>query len=425
MTTEIRPPQSIPTNPTNPPGNAQPVNCTWIILRKEFSEIFRDRRTVMSVVISPLFITPALFALMGTLISNQTQKAQTQTYNVGVIGAEAAPSMMQAMRKLPNIRFETLSGGTNTRADAEKRIKNRALSAVAILPDDAEMRIMHGNTVPIEILIDAGSESSHSASGRLNAGLNLVGQELVKSRLARQNLPTEFATPFKVSETPIAEGGSNATFILAMMLPYILVISTFSGAIYAAFDQVAGEKERGTLETLLVAPASRRDIVLGKFGAVVGVCLISSILSIVGLIFSFSIRSKAFEWLSKGGLHLSPTAVIVTLLVMLPLAVLFAGLLLAVSTFARNQKEAQTYLAPLFMVVLLPAMSSMFMTTEAAKTTALIPILNASIIIKQALSGSYDPVFIGLAFAVSVVYAALALTIATRLFQKESVLIKA
>jgi ABC-type Na+ efflux pump, permease component len=209
------------------------------------------------------------------------------------------------------------------------------------------------------------------------------------------------------------------------LLPYTLAVAAFGGGIYAANDLVAGEKERGTLETLLITPATRRDIVFGKFCAVAGVCLVSSLLSIVGLMIPFFSHLKAFEWLAKGGVHLGPMAVLVTLIMQLPLAILFAGILLALSTFARNQKEAQTYLGPLFIVVLLPSMLSMMIGTEVARTIALVPIMNASLIIKQALSGTFDPTFIAIAFAASVVYAGIALVAATRLFQSETVLLKA
>ncbi len=112
------------------------------------------------------------------------------------------------------------------------------------------------------------------------------------------------------------------------------------------------------------------------------------------------------------------------MLVQIPLAVLFAGILMAVSTFARNQKEAQTYQGPLLMAVLLPAMMSTMIGTDAGRVLALVPILNATMVLKQALSNSIDPLFLGIAVASSVVYAGLALLFATRLFQKESVLIK-
>ncbi len=396
-----------------------------IVARKEFREIFRDRRTLMSVIIGPLVITPALLAVIGIFIGGHVEKAKTQIYPVGIVGTDAAAHLLAKMqtalkRVAPNVRVTPISEG-----DAERQIKARRLDAVAVLPPDADRLLAQQKPIPVKILEDAGDETSQGAAARLSAIWEAMGKQLVVERLRALGQPPEFATPFVVTEQPIAQGGSVATLVLSRMLPYILILGAFGGSIYAAFDQVAGEKERGTLETLLVSPASRRDIVLGKFGAVVGVCLISSLLSVIGFMVPFFSGAKAFEWLSKGGAHLSLPAIGVTLLVLLPLSVLFAGVLLALSTFARNQKEAQTYLGSLFPLVLLPAMLSMFMGADAGLKLALVPILGASIIIKQALSDSYNAAFILIAFAGSVLWASLALFVATRLFQKESVLIKA
>lgn len=393
---------------------------SFIIFKKEFREIFRDKRTMMLVVISPLIITPALFALMGTWISGETEKVRTQTYKIGLVGADTAPVLTKALKAAPHFEFTEVS-----KDEAENRIKDHKLNAAVVLPPDADARMVAGNSVSVQLLEDAGDMTSGAASGRVSATLNAIGQQLLVRRLSANNLPADFATPFRITTRPIEKGGSAATGMLAMFLPYMLTISAIGGAIYASFDQVAGEKERGTLETLLVSPASRRDIVFGKFSAVVMVCLISSFLSIVGLVISFSTRSKALEWLAKDGLKVSPGAIGVTLLVMIPIAVLFAGLLLGVSTFARNQKEAQTYITPVMLLVMMPALASMFIGTDVPLKIAFVPVLNASIIIKQALSGNYNTAFIALAFLASVVYAAIALTMATRLFQKESILIKA
>ena len=123
------------------------------------------------------------------------------------------------------------------------------------------------------------------------------------------------------------------------------------GGVYLANDSVAGEKERGTLETLLVSPASRRDLVLGKFMAVASVSLVSCLLSLAGFVWPFYIKLPMFSWMTREGLSLHPAAVLAILLVQVPLAVLGAGILLTISTFARNQKEAQTYLAPVLLIV--------------------------------------------------------------------------
>ena len=265
------------------------------------------------------------------------------------------------------------------------------------------------DTAPVEILEDAGDETS-SQTGRRpcpRCSFAQAGQMLTARRLAARRLPPGFAVPVPPSRRRRSsrEAASRTAGCCQCLLPYLLIISAFSGTIYAAFDQVAGEKERGTLETLLVSPASRRDIVLGKFGVIVAVCLISSVLTIAGLGLAFGSGLPAFGWLAQGGVRLGGVAVGVIGLALLPMSALFGGLLLAVSTYARNQKEAQTLLGPLFTLIMVPAVMSMTMTSDIARSLALVPVLNAALIIKQALTGSFDPGFIALAFLASLIYA--------------------
>ena len=396
---------------------ARPAGLIGVIFRKEFRETFRERRTVMAVVLGPLLLTPALFALMGILFSGQAAKTQAHTYAVGILGPPSAPALL---RTAPRLRLVP-----TTRTDAEHQIRTHRLDAAVVLPPDLEARLASGDEAPVEILEDAGDTNSQAAAVRLRALFAGAGQAVVARRVAARGLPPGFAAPFRVAEVPIKSGGSAGLLVLSSLLPYLLIISAFSGTIYSAFDQVAGEKERGTLETLLVSPASRRDIVLGKFGVVVAVCLISSVLTLAGLGISFGSGLHAYAWLASGGVRLGGAAVGVIGLALLPLSALFGGLLLAVSTYARNQKEAQTLLGPLFSLIMVPAVMSMAISSDVPRTLALVPILNAALIIKQALGGSYDAGFIALAFLASLVYAAAALLLATRLFQSEAILTKA
>ena len=145
------------------------------------------------------------------------------------------------------------------------------------------------------------------------------------------------------------------------------------------------KKERNTLETLLVSPASRRDVVVGKFAAVVCVCLISAAMTVCGLVIPFVSHLKMYDWLAAGGLKLEPVSVLVIALSIIPMALLFAGVLLGVSTFSRNQKEAQSYLGTLLPLIGLPAMASLFTGSITDVKMAFVPILNASLMIKQAL----------------------------------------
>ena len=391
-----------------------------VVFRKEFREIFRDRRTLFSVVISPLVVTPALLAALGLVIAGQQEKAKTEAFRVGIVGQGQIVEQYRETPAVGNLRMVVV-----TREEAEQQIKSRELRAAIVFPADADALLRANRTVPVELLMDGGNENSRMAAARLEAAFAEASRRVVEQRLRDAGMPAELATPFKVTQKPITEGGSMATLMLSMLLPYTLAVAAFGGGIYAANDLVAGEKERGTLETLLVAPASRRDVVFGKFMAVCAVCLVSSMLAVVGLVVPFFSGLKPYEWLAKGGVSLDPVAVIITLAMQIPLAVLFAGVLLTLSTFARNQKEAQTYLGPLFLVVLVPAMMTMFVGSEAALHMALVPVMNAALIIKQALGHTYQPAFIALAFAASAIYAGLAVLLCIRMFQRESVLLKA
>ena len=405
----------------NSPVSGRPHgNRSLVIWYKEFREIFRDKRTIISIILGPLLITPGVMALIGGVLGQQTAKAKAQVYRVGIINPENSPTILKA---LESEKLLSMTGVIES--NAENRIKSRNLDAVLKLPADAEETLKNNHTVLISVLLDAGNETSRSAEARLEGVFDKLGKKTLERRLEANRLPAEFASPFTVSERPIAVGGSVGLLLLSRMLPYVLILSAFSGSIYAAFDQVAGEKERGTLETLLVTPVSRRDIVLGKFGAVVCVCLVSSLISIFGLCIPFVSGLKAYAWISQGGFHLNSLSLIVILLSLFPISTLFAGVLLAISTFVRNQKEAQSYLGWLFPLILVPAMLALVLGADTPLSYALVPVLNTALIIRQAILGSFDMFFILIAFAASILYASLALWFATRLFQKESVLIKA
>ncbi len=394
-------------------------NRAAVVFAKEFREIFRDRRTVIGVIVSPLVITPLLFLVLGAFIMNESRKMRTESMTVGVVNSDKAPKLMRAVGSIRNVTLQPVA-----RDKAEKLIRTRKIRAAMVIPPDADALLAAHRTVRVGLMLDAGNEKSNAAAGRLREALMVASKGLIMARLAEMKLPKGFATPLDISESPIKTGSSRGTMIIAGLLPYMLALACFSSGIYAANDTVAGEKERGTLETLLVSPASRRELVIGKFCAVAAVCCVGSVLSVVGMSIPFFSGLKAFDWIARGGMHLSLAGIGVTLLMQIPLAVLFAGLLLTVSTFARNQKEAQTYLGPMMIAILIPAMMSMFTGTEAPKAMAAIPILNASLIIKQALTASVDPGFVVLALAASIVYAGLAVAICARMFERESVLLR-
>ena len=391
-----------------------------VVFRKEFREVFREARTRFALIISPLLITPLILALVGTMARKQVTDAQKETITVAFVNLDKAPSVRNILRGAPNV--EIVETG---RADAEAQIKSRKVKAAAILPDDAEQQIKDQHPVTVTILLDKGSQSSQEGASRLNSLFEERGKRLVASRLMENGLSQQLATPFDTEQEGVGGGSSASTLLLATFLPYVLAVSTLMGGVYLANDSVAGEKERGTLETLLVSPASRRDLVLGKFMAVASVSLVSCLLSLAGFVWPFYVKLPFFSWMTKEGLSLHPISVLAMLLVQIPLAVLGAGILLTISTFARNQKEAQTYLAPILLIVTVLAMTTMFLKAETPLFWTLVPVANAAMVVKQALEGVTNLPFLIGASAASLLYATAAVMFAAHAFQKESILLKA
>jgi ABC-type Na+ efflux pump permease subunit len=218
--------------------------------------------------------------------------------------------------------------------------------------------------------------------------------------------------------------GGTGVRLISSFLPYLLALSSLMGGVFVANDTVAGEKERGTLETLLSAPVPRRALAIGKFAVTASMALLSGVLSVVGTLWPFAVPLPMFRWMTEGGLSLAPVSVAAMFLVLVPLSVFGAGVLLAISTIARNQKEAQASFTPVLLVGSVLGILSLVMPPDSSLATAAAPVLGPALVLKQALQGATRLPFALLAGLASAAYAAVALVLATRLFEKESVLMK-
>lgn len=400
-----------------------------VIFKKEFWEVFRDGRTHFNTIYSPLFLTPILFALLGILIQNEMKSARQETVAVAFVGVRESPTLSDVLKVAKTFTASDddkyLVTHAKTQSEAEELVRDKKVRAALIFPPDAEAAVLESRQIPVTVLADQGRQSSSQAADRLKTFLDRRAGRLVGLRLQENGLPQQLATPFAPVEKNIKGGASPGTALVTMILPYMLAIYAIIGGAYLANDTVAGEKERGTLETLLVSPASRRELVTGKFLAVAAVAMLGGMLSVVGFIWPFYVKLPAFDWMAKSGLTLTFTGVAAMFLVEIPLAVMGAGMLLTVSTFARNQREAQSYLAPVMLVATSGAMLSLVLKSEAPLFWAFVPITNASLVLKQALEGVWNPAFVMIACATSLLYAVVAVLFAAHSFQKESILLKA
>lgn len=387
------------------------MNIVTHVYKKEVRDMFRDKRVRSSAIFGPIFVMFLMVGLIGFITKQVSKKDNLRVHVV--------KSDSPAFLPLKQGAFQVIEVATE--AEGEKLVKSGAARVVL----NAHPASATGQTV-IDAYIDPKEQMSQITLGALDKIYSGINQQALKLALKTKGLPSDSDEAIKLVEKDVQVGQGNGPgeFLLGM-LPYLVVIWAFYGGMSIASDLVAGEKEKNTLETLLISPAARTQIVLGKFFALATVCLLSSMMSIIGLAVIATIKPPGTEVLFKNGFGVTPVAFLVILAALLPLVCFFAGLLIALSSYARNPREAQTYLSQFSFIVIIPAISSQFIgLTDAGRSLWInfVPILNSANCIRMALMGKSDPVSVAITVVVSLMLALLAVRLTVFFFNREQVL---
>ena len=400
--------------PTKHPG------LTRAIYFKEMRETLRDKRVILGVIVFPLLITPLLIAAISFFGGKKAMEQQSAILQVGLLQESSFPLLAQAFLDEEKLEVATFEN----RAEAEASIVSRESRAILVIKESSQANFQRNKTAELEIIYDLSNELSNNAKGRINRFINDFNKRSVSERLDKEELPQSFIKPTKVEETSLASNESVSGFALGMFLPYLVVMAATFGGMNSAFDICAGEKERGTMETLLVSPASRYDIVQGKLFTIFSVSLLSALCSIIGFVGAIQFGINLLKQIADFDIEISYINIGALILIVVPLTLLTSSGLLVVSSFARNQKEAQAYIFPFIILVIFPAMLSSIFGAESPLYTAFIPILNTALTMKQLLGGIFQFPFFAISLVSSLIYALLAMRFATHLFQKESILFR-
>jgi sodium transport system permease protein len=408
----------------------------WIIYRKELRDALRDRRTLISSIVVPTLLMPLLLFGVGKLMQRAVTEAREEVPAVAVLGGAGSPELLARLTGDARVRLVPVP------ADWREAIAAKRLRAVLEVPERLEERLRAGEAVPAVRIFHYQGELKSENGARVTERIVAEHRErVVTGRLAARGLGPEAVRPFEVRRENVAPPEKVGGNLFGGLVPYFIILLCFTGAIYPAMDITAGEKERGTMETLLCSPVARLDLVLGKFLLVLTGSLASMVFVVAsmagsalvgGAVFLGSAGSAAAGGLPPGaavaGLGSLPTidplGLVGVFAMVLPVAVLFSAVALTVSLFAKSYKEAQSYLGPLIIVVLLPGMIAALPGTELTARTALIPLLNLSLVCKEMLSGSWPWGYIALIFGSSSLYAAGALALAVKMFNREDVLFR-
>jgi sodium transport system permease protein len=399
-----------------------------IVYCKELLEALRDRRTLISTILVPMLIFPLLIFGFGSLAARSVQRVQKEGFTVMILGATNSPGLVAALKNTEGLTI------IEPKPDYAERISNKKLRTALEIPPAFEKQLREfgtfGTNRPvIKLYHYAGEMRSQFALRTVQKTLRDYSDTLVETRLIQSGLSKEVLKPFEIRDQNVAAPEKVGGNLLGGVIPYIIIFLSFVGALTPAIDVTAGEKERGTIETILASPVSRMELATGKFLMVLTASLITTMMSLTSFAVSFSLPFFAAREMSRSGpnpLHfdLSASAMAAVFVLVLPLAVMFAAILLAIALHAKSYKEAQSYTHPLMMVILLPAMAAMLPGLDLNLGLAFVPILNVSLISKEVLSGNYQWAQIVIVLASSCLYAVFALLATRSAFNRESVLFR-
>lgn len=383
-----------------------------ILLGKELLDVTRDRRTLVLTVLLPVLLYPGMLLLMGAIISAGNQRLKNEPLVVGVVGGATAGLL--GRQPVPSkTTFQQ-----HPRAQAEQLLRDQQLAAVVLAPDDVEAQLAAGRQVVVTVLYTKRFDRSVEALERVRPVLESINAEVLALRLQALDLHLGFVQPVKADPVDLEFKKDLGPLIVSRLLPIVLLTMLMLGALYPAVDLTAGEKERGTLETLLVSGARPVDVMAAKYLTVSVVAVVTALANLVamGATFGFGL---SFGGSGTTSFQLTWGQALTMFACLIPTALLMAGVSLAVASTARTFKEGQSLMSPLLLACLAPALLSQMPGVELNGFTALVPLLNVALLIKASVLGNATWVSVLLTIGSVSVFAMIALKVAATAFNSE------
>lgn len=405
---------------------------------KELREILRDRRTIITLVAMPLLIYPLLGVTLQKLSMSQLASRLKTEYRVALQSREdetlfrqlyARGSEIIARREGRVLDQQAQPAGTpedpfiELMAPSAEHLGTDIGSIVAMGEADLGIALgprVEGKPVSVEVNYRDSAPVSVDARRHVEERIRALNEEYARTALGRLDPPQPL--PFQVRLEPLARiaGGTAPPFSLATLVPLILILMTVTGAVYPAIDLTAGERERGTLEALVSSPVPRHELLFAKYIAVVSVAVLTALANLLSMI--VTAYASGLEGLLFGSAGLSLRLVGSTLGLLFVFAAFFSAVILILTSFARSFKEAQAYLVPVMLVSLAPGVLCLLPGIEFNPLLAVMPLANIVLLARDVFDDRVVPVWALATLLSTVLYAAVALAAAARVFGTDAVL---
>jgi ABC-type Na+ efflux pump permease subunit len=402
----------------------------WRVLRllflHELKMLLRARRTVIMAIVLPAVIMPLMLYAQKYSFERRERLLSGAVYRYSITG-----QLEDRVRTLIN---QTLKERNQEQdADAEQFKEFRFVETrdpdpqAALDRDDIQLYIVAGDEIPadhvpvINVVYRGDRFSSDTAHSRMMRLLSLARKRDSDRLMMAQGFPGDPTQVFASHETNIASSGAVTGSIVGRFLTLFLVMMMFTGGAVAAMDIISGEKERGTLETLLTTAAGRHEIVAAKQLAITSVAIVITLIQ--GLNFLLYIKLRVVPLPDNFDLHL-PTGMALTLLFLfLPLAATIASVLLMISAYAKSYKESQMYFFPVYLLSLLPSLAAVMPGIELRSAIVAVPVANVSVAAREILMGRADPVMIMITFGVMALTAGYFIRTSARMLSREDIIL--
>lgn len=417
-----------------------------LIFAREYRDQLRDRRTLFMIFVLPILLYP----LLGMLFLQMAQFRREQLTRVLVIGA-------RDLRDLPplfeNNRFADDLFGERGKSDlllvefagtepshgasgdprpaARSDVQSGRYDVALYFPPDFSDRVAaHAGQAELprpEVIYTTANDKSQIAYARVSDVLHRWTEQIVARKLAERGVPPSAAKPFELSSADVAvERGHVGAAAWSKILPVLLLVWALTGAFYPAIDLCAGEKERGTLETLLSSPAQRSEIVVGKLATIMLFSAVTAVLNLLSIGLTGWLLVAKLAKVSPAFGPPPAMAAVWLALALVPISALFSALSLALAAFARSTKEGQYYLMPLLLVTMPLAVLSIAPGVELNLGNSLIPVTGIVLLLRSVLEGNYWQAahFAAPVGAVTLAACLLAVRWAVEQFNSESVLFR-
>lgn len=389
------------------------------IFKKELKETLRDKRTMIMMVVIPMLVFPLLINVVTSISGSFEDSAEEKKIKIGIIG-DTSDYLAQKLYDIPSsFGPKEVVAYAGDSSQMLNDYRNEKLDILLFYEPNIQKKLDANEKAIVKWTLD---KTKIGNQRRAKSYMQIIEAEARFLRYDALGIDEEALKPFEVIYENSASEQQMIGELAGGFLPYIFIAFGFMGCMYPAIDLFTGEKERGTIETLLSTPVHRWKILVGKMLVIILSGLMAAFSALLGLFLSIQYLDmvpdvKLLEVIST---ILTPTFIIKLFFLLLPLTIFFAGVMVPVSVYTKTFKEAQSIIAPMNIVVILPAMVGLFPGIELNIATACVPILNIVLTTKSLIAGNVDYLLFALSFAVMLILAGVAVLFSFRQFGKES-----